>query len=471
MNLEASFIAKTLYAASTCLVCALARSSNAHESLDATLWMQTSAEYRAIVAQIYSVARQRLPDALEASPLLGAVENGPDAAAKPPAVILDIDEAVLDNGPSQASAIIRGQHEFDHDAWNGWVMRHKATALPGALEYVKAAETSGMAVFYVTNRTCTSPTYCPQQDATIRNLQDLGFPKIDDHRLLMKNEQPAWTSEKSTRRAEIATDFRIVQIIGDDLGDFVPGARRMNPEERLDMVARHDASFGLTWHLLPNPLYGSWRAVLGERPASFLQPDLEQLCLGRDTPIGHVQGLGDTSPCAGLVVSTRGIVTLVSTGDGGLGGYFLQDPAGDGNAATSDGVFVVDGQNLAGLAAGDIVAIKARVSERHGMTALEPEGARDLAVLAKGLTVMPDPLRLSDADGRDLERYEGMLVTTDGLRPEPVNHKGVTLPEEKTDHPAGVYGVLYQGPMAPAPSADFPYSYHIREIRPREEAR
>ena len=471
MNLEASFAAKTLYAAGACLACALAGSSNAHESLDATLWMQTSAEYRAIVAQIYSVARQRLPDALEASPLLGAVENGPDAAAKPPAVILDIDEAVLDNGPSQASAIIRGQHEFDHEAWNGWVMRHKAEALPGALEYVKAAEATGLTVFYVTNRTCTSATYCPQQDATIRNLQNLGFPRIDDHRLLMKNEQPAWTSEKTTRRAEIATDFRIVQIIGDDLGDFVPGARRADPEERLDMVARNEARFGLTWHLLPNPLYGSWRAVLGERPASFLKPDLEQLCLGRDTPIGHLQGLGDTSPCAGLVVSTRGIVTLVSTGDGGLGGYFLQDPAGDGNAATSDGVFVVDGQNLAAVAAGDVVTIKARVSERNGMTALEPKSTEDLTVLAKGLTVMPEPLRLSDADGHDLERYEGMLVTTTGSLPDAVNDADFTHQGKRTDHPAGVYGVLYQGPMAPAPSADIPSSYHIREIRPREEAR
>jgi acid phosphatase len=95
----------------------------------------------------------------------------------------------------------------------------------------------------------------------------LKFPDVDDARVLMKNEQPDWSSEKSNRRAEIASDYRIVQMIGDDLGDFIPGARRATTEKRLKMAARYRERFGYTWYLIPNPLYGSWKTALEISPA------------------------------------------------------------------------------------------------------------------------------------------------------------------------------------------------------------
>ena len=84
---------------------------SAHESTDAVLWMQTSAEYRVLVEQVYDQARRRLPDALAAPPRLGAIENRADGAALKPAVVLDIGEAVLDNGAWQALNIVRGEWE------------------------------------------------------------------------------------------------------------------------------------------------------------------------------------------------------------------------------------------------------------------------------------------------------------------------------------------------------------------------
>jgi len=384
---------------------------SAHEATDATLWMQTSAEYRVLVEQLFNQAQRRLPDALAASPSLGAVENQADAASKQPAVILDIDEAVLDNGPAQALAIIRGQRGLDPDAWNDWIMRNKADALPGTLDYVKAARELGVEVFYVTNRTCSSPEDCAQQDATIRNLTDLGFPDVDDAKVLMKNERPGWTAEKSSRRAEIARDFRIVQLIGDDLGDFVPGAREADPETRLEMVAQYRGRFGHTWYLLPNPLYGSWKKALGAAPASRLEPDREQLCLGAFTPIGHIQGPGSSSPCKGLTVTTRGVVTLVSTGKEGLGGYFLQDAEGDNNPATADGIFVFDRDNQSAVTEGDVIRIRAQVTERNGLTALEPDGKAEVTVLDRGQSVRPTSVRLPESFDGELERYEGMLIS------------------------------------------------------------
>jgi 5'-nucleotidase (lipoprotein e(P4) family) len=383
----------------------------AHESTDATLWMQTSAEYQVVVEQVFREAERRLPDALAAPPGLGAIENRADGAALKPAVVLDIDEAVLDNGAWQALTIIRGKHGFDPVAWNKWLMSHKSEVLPGALDYVRRARELGIEVFYVTNRTCTSPEDCPQKDATIKNLTALGFPPIDDSRLLMKNDQPGWKSEKSNRMAHIAKDFRIVQIIGDDLGDFIPGMRHANAEARHAMVAPYRERFGYTWHLIPNPLYGSWMKALGRSPVSHLQPDREDLCLGPYTPVGHIQGPGKASYCTGLTVTTRGIVTLVSTGEDGLGGYFIQDAEDDNNPATADGIFVIDRMNRSRVSTGDFLEIRAQVVERNGLTALKPKGRSAVTLRDRNQSVKPTPIRLPESQEGELERYEGMLVS------------------------------------------------------------
>ncbi len=381
---------------------------HAHESTDAILWMQTSAEYQVLVEQVFRQAKTRLPAALVAPPGLGALENQADAGTKPPAVIVDIDEAILNNNPWQAQAVIRGQREFDPDAWDDWILRYQADALPGAISYVQAARELGIEVFYVTNRTCGDGDDCPQQEATLRNLINLGFPDVDETKLLMKQERPSWTSEKSSRRAEIAERYRIIQLIGDDLGDFIPGAREADLQTRRAMAVRHREHFGHTWYLLPNPVYGSWKKALGASPVSHLEPDREQLCLGRGVAIGAIQGPGDRSHCQGLTVTTRGVVTLISTGSDGLGGFFIQDPEGDDNGITADGIFVVDKDNGSGVSKGDLIEIEAKVIERSGLTSLEPAA---ITVLARDRGIRPTPIRLPEAFDGELERYEGMLIS------------------------------------------------------------
>lgn len=343
-----------------------------HNSTDATLWMQTSAEYRLLVEQVFRQAQWRLPRLLAAPSVAGAVENQADAGSKQPAVVLDIDETVLDNGPWEALAIVRDQESFDPDSWNLWVMSHKADALPGAREYVLTARRLGVEVFYVTNRSCDSPEICPQQDATIKNLAALDFPDVEDARVMLRNEEPDWTSDKSSRRAEIAKEFRIVQIIGDDLGDFIPGARGSSPQQRLDMAAQYRTRFGHTWYLLPNPRYGSWKKALGVSPVSHLQPDRELLCLGSQIPIDQLQGPGPGSFCTGLTVTTRGVVTRLSSGDEGLGGFFIQPPRGENDPATNKDIFVLDSNNQNEVEAGDYVEIHGKVTERNGLVVLDP---------------------------------------------------------------------------------------------------
>ena len=77
----------------------------AHEGLNATLWMQQSAEYRAAALQAYGTAGTRLREALSDTSS-SAIPSQQQAGMLPPAVILDVDETVLDNSPFQARLVV-----------------------------------------------------------------------------------------------------------------------------------------------------------------------------------------------------------------------------------------------------------------------------------------------------------------------------------------------------------------------------
>ena len=73
----------------------------------------------------------------------------------------------------------------------------------------------GGKIFYVTNR------HAEEKEATKANLEKLGFPmggNVDT--LLVKGQQPDWTSAKEIRIAYIAKDYRVLLLMGDNLGDF-----------------------------------------------------------------------------------------------------------------------------------------------------------------------------------------------------------------------------------------------------------
>lgn len=121
--------------------------------------------------------------------------------------------------------------------------------------------------------------------------------------------------------------------------------------------------------------------------------------------IGSVQGSGDTSPKAATSVEIEGVVI----GDfqvGGFEGYYVQD-AGDGDAATSDGIFVYAPTGL-DVAAGDVVHLAGTVSEFHGMTEVTATANAICATSAE----LPASTELSlPATPEDRERLEGMRVT------------------------------------------------------------
>lgn len=228
-----------------------------HENLNGILWMQTSAEFDSLCRMIYKSAGEAVDKAL-ADPAwtasLEQVQTG-GFAELPPAVILDLDETVIDNTPYQALMAKLGK-EFDAKAWNEWVAKGTAAALPGAVDFLKGLDAKSIAIYYITNRDSAG------EKQTVANLVHLGIP-VDSAggNVLSRNEQLGWGSDKSSRRAEVAKTHRIILLIGDDLGDFVSGARDL-PVKRIELARSHADMWGNRWFVLPNPLYGSWESAI-----------------------------------------------------------------------------------------------------------------------------------------------------------------------------------------------------------------
>ena len=235
------------------------------ERLHSTLWVQTSAEYAVSTHQVYSMARDHLQPAVTDpgwSALGGTIDPGQSVA-----IIVDIDETVLDNAGHAARAII-ARESFNVDNWRTWVREAAAPPVPGAVEYLRQVDAAGVTIFYVSNR------HHDLEEPTRKNLAALGCPlRTDIDVVLLREERPDWGRDKSTRRDWVAKDFRVVQIVGDDLHDFTSVPQDADHEVRADIADRHAEQWGRKWFLLPNPIYGGWEEALmhGEH-SRFVKP-------------------------------------------------------------------------------------------------------------------------------------------------------------------------------------------------------
>lgn len=227
-----------------------------HPGANSALWVQNSAEYEAITIQIYKTAASNLSLPLEDSFWTASVEQENRSFHKlPPAVILDVDETVLDNSPFEAR-LIKQNETFNPENWSAWVEEANADPVKGALAFTTYAASRNVTVFYITNRDHSG------ENATRENLEKLGFPlAAGKDVLLTKNERENWGSDKSSRRAFVAENYRILMLFGDNLNDFIPAAD-ISQQERSRLVEKHKEKWGRKWFMLPNPMYGSWEQAL-----------------------------------------------------------------------------------------------------------------------------------------------------------------------------------------------------------------
>ena len=232
----------------------------ADDNLNAVLWVQRSAEYRAAAAQTYRAATGHLDAALKQADWDALVpeERGNPAGGLKPAVILDIDETVLDNSPYQAR-LVRDRAEYSDPTWDAWVEERKAKALPGVVEFARAANARGITLVYISNRAVHL------KQATLENLRSEGLPVADDGVFLGLGtvvegcEQDG--SEKDCRRQLAGRQYRVLMQFGDQLGDFAR-IHDNSPAGRQALLDRYEGWFGERWWMLPNPTYGSWEPAL-----------------------------------------------------------------------------------------------------------------------------------------------------------------------------------------------------------------
>lgn len=206
----------------------------------ATVWMQTSAEYKALSYQAFNLAKWQFDD-------FSRQYKG----EKPLAVVVDADETVIDNSAYQAW-LIGKDFGYSSKTWGEWMAAGEAKAMPGASEFLAYVASQGGEVFYITNRKASG------LEGTRKNLHTLGFPNVDDAHLLLKTS----TSNKEPRRQQVAENYEIALLMGDNLNDFSNDFRTKGSAESDVAVEKNKALFGTKFIMLPNPGYGDWEGKL-----------------------------------------------------------------------------------------------------------------------------------------------------------------------------------------------------------------
>lgn len=209
---------------------------NNDKLLVATLYHQQSAERDALCYQAYAIARTRLDAILKQN-------TDPSRLA----IVLDLDETVLDNSPYEALCI-RDNISYP-EGWDEWMHAASAKALPGAIDFLNYTKSTGVQIFYITNR---KEKY---RQATLVNLQKLDIASASEKHLLLRSSE----SSKEIRRQEVLQNYQIVMLFGDNLADFsqvFDGEK--STAARQALTDSLQSEFGNRFIVFPNAMYGDW---------------------------------------------------------------------------------------------------------------------------------------------------------------------------------------------------------------------
>ncbi len=123
-----------------------------NDDLDAVLWDQTSVEAKAASIGEYDLGRFRLVQALADRNWTAAEEQKGRYQRLPPAIILDVDDTVLNTSAYQAWTVVDGT-SYGGKTWDDYVKAEKDVPIAGTIDFLKFAARRGVTIFYVTNRT------------------------------------------------------------------------------------------------------------------------------------------------------------------------------------------------------------------------------------------------------------------------------------------------------------------------------
>jgi len=212
--------------------------------LMAVLWYQRSAEMRALYYQGYNLAKLRLDE---------CIQNQKDTMKK--AVIVDVDETILDNSPLEAD-FIKNNEDYDPQTnWKKWVNEMDAKAVPGAVDFLNYAKSKNVEVFYISNRSAKS-----ELQPTMHNLKKERFPYVDEQHCLFKVDKD--TTNKEARRKQVAKKYDIILLLGDNMSDFAAIFDNRGKDFGFAKVDAMKNDWGKKFIVLPNPMYGDWDKVV-----------------------------------------------------------------------------------------------------------------------------------------------------------------------------------------------------------------
>ena len=197
-------------------------------------WQKNSAEYVALSYQAYNLAKFRLDEKLNSE------------FNKRPAIVIDLDETVLNNLPYN-EMLIDSSEVFTQESWSKWVNKKIATKVPGSLEFINYAKSKNVKIVYLSNRRVEN------YDPTKENLVSLGYPFDEDTLMLLREE----TSDKTARRNTL-NDYEIIMLLGDNLADFNSVFYKKSNNERIQSVDSLYRMFGDKFIVFPNLIYGDW---------------------------------------------------------------------------------------------------------------------------------------------------------------------------------------------------------------------
>lgn len=216
------------------------------QNVDAVIWTATSAEMFYASHQAFDLANYKLRAKLNK-----------EEKDRPMAVVMDLDETVIDNSPYSIEQIALGK-TFNPDTWYEWCMEANAELLPGALAFIKKCEELNVEVFYISNRSVET------LEGTIANLQKFGI-KATSRNVLLKEDE----SDKTSRRNIVLAKYDVLLYLGDNLRDFSEIFKDRASNYGKDVVQEELGNLRENFILIPNPMYGDWKAPLyGEKRLS-----------------------------------------------------------------------------------------------------------------------------------------------------------------------------------------------------------
>jgi len=192
-------------------------------------WITNSSEYKILCEQTYKNAWDNLSSTLKNANINSAI-------------IMDLDETVLDNSKYQIGLVEKNE-SYNPDSWSLWVNKKEAYLVPGAKEFIDSVRTTDVRIIFLSNRMAKNET------PTIENMKSLNIYQDDDI-FMLRIDKP---DKKHIRRAEVFNGtgrmknigpMKVLAYFGDAKHDF--------PDSNNEYI------FGKNMFMFPNPMYGKW---------------------------------------------------------------------------------------------------------------------------------------------------------------------------------------------------------------------